>query len=140
MAIQGICLMFTMLLALASRFPALGILFETIWISKRDMLYFTLLVILLVMGAQSIGYSVFGAQTNLFQNMALSILTLLEMMNGFFYYDEMYEANPQISAVYFLIFVLYFCVFVRSMYTAIVIRNYNRLRQRKLLITEAMAS
>ena len=51
----------------------------------------------------------------------------------------MYETDPNTSAIIFLLSVVFFTYFVMNMYTAIVVRTYNKLRESKFFLAEAMA-
>jgi len=67
-------------------------------------------------------------------------MTNFEMLFGEFPYEEMYEANSTASAAFFFSFVFVFSFFVMNMYTAIIIRTYQKLREQKLALSEAMAT
>lgn len=54
-------------------------------------------------------------------------------------YEGMYEANSEVAAIVFVVFVFFFCFFCMFMYTAIITRTYNKIRETKLFISEAMA-
>ena len=58
---------------------------------------------------------------------------------GQYDYSGMYEADPNTSAIIFLLSVVFFTYFVMNMYTAIVVRTYNKLRESKFFLAEAMA-
>lgn len=61
------------------------------------------------------------------------------MFLGEFDYAAMYKADPQVSAIVLILFVVIMNFMVLNMYTAIVIRTYNKLQARQLFLGESMA-
>lgn len=60
-------------------------------------------------------------------------------MMGRYYYSSMYKIHPEFSYLIMLMVSLFFTFFVLNMYTAIVARTYNKMRETKFFLTEAMA-
>ena len=61
------------------------------------------------------------------------------MFLGDIYSGRLYEADPTVSALILVLFVLIMNFMVLNMYTAIVIRTYNKLQARQLFLGESMA-
>lgn len=54
-------------------------------------------------------------------------------------YAAMYQADPAVSALVLITFVVSMNFLILNMYTAIVIRTYNKLQARMLFLGESMA-
>jgi len=61
------------------------------------------------------------------------------MLFGRDLYPELDQANPQASIPFFVIYSVLFYFIILNVYAAIVMRTYDNLRQKKQLMTEAMA-
>ena len=62
-----------------------------------------------------------------------------QMFLGEFPYKEMYKSDPSVSGIVLVLFVFIMNFMVLNMYTAIVIRTYNKLQARQLFLGESMA-
>ena len=127
------------LLVAALAFPSLGILFETMSRSKHDMCYFTTIVMFLFMSFVATCNMLFGYRASAFSNIPQSSFTCLQMMFGEYFYRAMFEADPEISAFIFVVFVYIFTFVTINMYIAIVMRTYIKLREHKMYLSQAMA-
>jgi len=139
LGIQVITIYLTLLMLASQRLPSLGILGETIYSSRGDLLVFTLMVTLCLFMMIVACNALFGSREFLFHTLSQSFMTNIQMMLGVFPYQEMYNANYKVAAVIFLFCVFFFVFFVMSMYTAIMIRTYNKLRPKKFFVSEAIA-
>jgi ABC-type transporter lipoprotein component MlaA len=83
--------------------------------------------------------SFFGKYEVRFNTVVDGIMTLFQMMFGKFFYGEMEQANVTLAPVFFYPFIVTFNFIVLSFFSAIIMRTYDNLRQRKQLVTEAMA-
>jgi hypothetical protein len=124
---------------LTSKFPAFGVLFETISAARTDLVCFTVIFGAMAAAATTMCYCLFGPNDVLFSSMAGAGVSVLQMLFGRDLFDNLYRSNSD-AAVYFLIFysvVFYFVIL--NVYAAIVKSTYANLRQKKQLTTEAMA-
>ena len=62
------------------------------------------------------------------------------MFLGDYPYDAMYKADPAVAALVLILFVFIMNFMMMNMYTAIVIRTYNKLQARQLFLGESMAT
>jgi len=131
--------MINLLLTASVILPSLGILFRTIERSMADMFVFTTITLLIYVVFVITVYISFGEQVYQFSSLAEAFLSCFEMFLGDIYYTRMFEADPQVSAVVLILFVLIMNFMVLNMYTAIVIRTYNKLQARQLFLGESMA-
>ena len=129
-----VCLMVS-----SQNLPSLGILFETIRKSRSDFLMFTMIFQLMFIALIVMFHLLFGLHLEVFSEVLGTSLTLLQMMFGEYDYSAMYRSNPTMAAGVFLIFVYVFYFLIMYMYVTIVTRTYNKLRAKKLFISEAMA-
>lgn len=104
--------------------PSLGILFETLSRAKRDILTFTMLVILVFVVSSVACTLLYGDRMKVFKTLSSSFITNFQMFFGEIPYEEMYETNPIASAVHFVSFVFVFFFFVMNIYTAIIVQTY----------------
>lgn len=128
------------LLLVASAFvPSLGILFQTINKSLPDILTFTTICVMFFCVFVVISYISFGEQVYGFKSITDCVMTVYKMFLGEFAYSSMYDADPQVSAVVFALFIFIMNWLIINMYTAIVIRTYNKLQARMLFLGESVA-
>lgn len=132
-------LMAKMLKALTSKFPAFGVLFETISAARMDLLYFTIMSCALALACTVICFCLFGPNVSFFRTQPEAAVSLLQMVFGRNVYDHFKDAYPDSALVFFMLFSILFYFVILNVYAAIVMRTYDNLRQRKQLLTEAMA-
>jgi len=131
--------MINLLLTASVILPSLGILFRTIEKSMNDMFVFTTITLLIFFVFVITVYISFGEVVYQFSSVTEAFLTCFEMFLGDIYYTRMFNADPNVSAIILVIFVLIMNFMVLNMYTAIVIRTYNKLQERQLFLGESMA-
>lgn len=61
------------------------------------------------------------------------------MMFGKFFYEKMNDANSSLTPLFYFPYIIIFYFIVLSFFSAIIMHTYNSLRQKKQLVTEAMA-
>ena len=127
------------LLVAALNFPSLGILFETMSRSKHDMCYFSSIVMFLFMSFVATCNMLFGYRSSAFSSIPQSTFTCLQMMFGEYFYSTMFNADKEIAAFIFVIFVYIFTFVTLNMYIAIVMRTYIKLWDHKMVVSQAMA-
>lgn len=125
--------------ALTSKFPAFGVLFETISEARMDLLYFSVMSLAIALAFAVVAYSLFGPHSEVFSTMNGASLSLLKMAFGRDYFKDFDESNSDISIPFFVIYSFIFYFVILNVYAAIVMRTYDNLRQKKQLLTEAMA-
>lgn len=81
----------------------------------------------------------FGEHTFGMSSITLSATTVYQMFLGEFPYTTMFNADSQVSALVLFIFVFSMNLLIMNMYTAIVIRQYNKLQARMLFLGESVA-
>lgn len=85
------CLNF--LLVASNAIPSLGILFETLSRAKRNLFYFTMLVLLVFVCSIVSCYILFGSNKQTFSTFSESMITNFQMVFGDVNYTAMHEAN-----------------------------------------------
>ena len=116
------------LLLIASTFlPNLGIVFLTLKASIADMITFSTICWLLFSVFTTICFVSFGEHSVRFNTLMNSYITVFQMFLGELPYSEMYHADPVVSAMVLVAFVVLMNFLILNMYTAIVIRTYNKL-------------
>ena len=129
------------LLLIASGFlPSLGILFRTIEKSMKDIFVFTTISMLIFCIFVIVVYVSFGEHNYQFSTISTSFLACFKMFLGDYPYDAMYKADPAVAALVLILFVFIMNFMMMNMYTAIVIRTYNKLQARQLFLGESMAT
>ena len=135
----GFLLMAKLLKSLTSKFPAFGVLFETISAARMSLLYFTIITCSLAIAFMVICFCLFGPNIGLFSTQPESAVTLLQMLFGRHVYENVKERYPESAVFVFMMLSVLFYFVVLNIYAAIVMRTYDNLRQKKQLLTEAMA-
>ena len=81
------------LLVASNNVPSLGILFETLSRAKKNLCYFTMLVLLVFVCSVVSCYILFGSNKKDFSTFSQSMLTNFQMVFGDVPYTDLYEAN-----------------------------------------------
>jgi hypothetical protein len=76
-AIIAVLLMAKNLKTLTSKFPAFGVLFETISAARMDLLYFTIISAVLSLALTTICYCLFGPNERRFNSQSTAIMSVL---------------------------------------------------------------
>ena len=122
--------MYNLLLIASTILPSLGILFRTIEKSMADIFVFTSISVLLLIVFILIVFISFGEHNYTFSRMNEATVACFQMFLGEFPYKEMYKSDPSVSGIVLVLFVFIMNFMVLNMYTAIVIRTYNKLQAR----------
>ena len=104
-----------------------------------DIFIFTTITFLIFSVFVVIVFVSFGEHNYSFSSTGRSILACFQMFLGEFPYSAMYKSDPSVSAIVLILFVVIMNFMVLNMYTAIVIRTYNKLQARQLFLGESMA-
>ena len=131
--------MINLLLSASMILPSMGILFRTIERSLSDVFVFSTICLLIFVLFVIIFHLSFGEQDYFYSTIPNSFVTCFEMFLGDINYTAMFKADPQVSAICLALFVVVMNFLVFNMYTAIVIRTYNKLQARQLFLGESMA-
>ena len=124
---------------LSYRIPSLSILFETLIVARKDLLNFTA-VTMFIMVAVSLGYHmIFGYNQKDYSTSLESMYQQYFLMIGNKELPNMVKNRSQIGLVVYAFFAFFFVLYVIGMYTAIIVRTYVKLKERKMLISEAMS-
>ena len=119
--------------------PSLGVLFYIIEKSKSDMIMFTLIFMFLLFDINVICHTLFGFHSENYSDIFITLSTTTQMLFGRLDYKTMYDSNPGVSAMIFIVFVYIFYFMLMYMYLAIVTRTYITMRKKKFFVSEAMA-
>ena len=138
-AVIAVLLMAKNLKTLTSKFPAFGVLFETISAARMDLLYFTIISGVLTLALTIICYCLFGPNELRFYSQAEAAMSILQMLFGRDLFPELRRSNAEAAIVFFILYAITFYFVILNVYAAIVMRTYDNLRQKKQLLTEAMA-
>ena len=131
--------MLNLLLIASDILPSLGILFRTIEKSMADIFVFSTICLLMFSVFVVIVYVSFGEHNYQFSEISMAMVACFQMLLGEFPYTAMYKADSYISGIILVLFVVIMNFMMLNMYTAIVIRTYNKLQERQLFLGESMA-
>lgn len=138
-AITTLLISFKVIVILKNKYPSFGVLFDTIRGAKRDIFNFGLITIVLLNAFALAGHLGFGMSSEYFSTVDSSFMTLFEMILGnanmYFFGD----VNPELSKIFFLIYMSLFFFILLNMFLAIVIATYTDIRQRNQKLLEAKA-
>ena len=124
-----ILLMMKNLVVLTSKFPALGVLFETISAAWVDLLNFTIITSVMIVSLSIMFYCVFGPNEKNFNSSSDSAMSMLQMLFGRDLYSELNRSNPRMADLFFIGYAICFYFVILNVYAAIVMRTYDNLRQ-----------
>lgn len=71
-----------LLKALTSKFPAFGVLFETISAARMDLFYFTIMSCVLALACTVVCFCLFGPNVSFFRTQPVAAVSLLQMVFG----------------------------------------------------------
>ena len=125
--------------SLTTKFPAFGVLFETISEARMDLLYFTIMSCAIALACTVICFCLFGPNVSFFKTQPDSAISLLQLVFGRNLYTYFKDLDHTTAMIFFLMFSILFYFVILNVYAAIVMRTYDNLRQKKQLLTEAMA-
>jgi hypothetical protein len=115
--------------SIAGKFPAFGVLFDTLAEAKVDLLYFTIMMLSILMACVVIVYTIFGPNSEDFSSQPISAISITRMMFGLdLYQKSIYQSNPDTAMWFYLLFSILFYFVIMNLYAAIVMRTYDNLR------------
>ena len=138
-SISCVLMMIKMTLVLKNKFPSFGVLFDTIWHSKNDLINFSIITLVLLFGFVFMGKIAFGMNHENFRNIQGSFNSLFITILSNVGYEELKTANEQLSAVYVIIYCTLFYFILLNMFIAIVISTYIEVKSQNQLMLEAKA-
>jgi hypothetical protein len=138
-ALTALLLSIKAVVVLKSKFPSFGILFDTVRRANADILNFGFILILLLTAFSLMAHLCFGAQTSDFSSLGNSYFSLFLSMMGQINYDVMNAANPSLSDIFLLFFIVLFVFILINMFLAIVMATYTELREENQELLEAKA-
>ena len=109
----------------------LSMLTKTINKARMDTLYFTLVLLLLLMGFVGMANITFGQDIKDFSTYGSSFRTCFEIMIGQFDYRKMTEASFLMSQIFFYPFNVLFVLILTNIFLAIINITYERILEDK---------
>mmetsp|Transcript_4009 Transcript_4009/g.9141 ORF Transcript_4009/g.9141 Transcript_4009/m.9141 type:complete len:1250 (+) Transcript_4009:267-4016(+) len=105
--------------------PTIGVMARTLGESAAQIINFTFLIVLLLVGFPVMFHVEYGTQFAQFRNVPQAMITLFRYMIGSFDVSAMYENDPIFTAVLFVLFMLLFFFILVNMYLAIMITKWR---------------
>lgn len=138
--ISCLLIMIQVTFVLKNKFPSFGILFDTIYSAKNDLVNFAIITLLLLLGFVFMGNLSFGPHHSLYKTIQgcfdALFITILSNVN----YSDLNDANSTISSIFTIVYCILFYTILLNMFIAIVISNYNAVKEQGQLILEAKAA
>nr|CAI5864213.1 unnamed protein product [Callosobruchus analis] len=106
----------------------MGQLSNTLKQCAKDMMYFTLMFVIVFSAYSELGYMLFGHVVEDFSNIGLAMFTLLRATLGDFQYDEIEKADKVLAPIYFLSFIYLVFFVLLNMFLAIISDTYTNVR------------
>lgn len=138
-ALTCLLLIIKAVVLLKSKFPSFGILFDTVRRANADILNFGFILIILLTAFALMGLICFGTQTQHYSSLGDSYFNLFIQMMGQLDYDTINNANPSLSDIYIIFFIVLFVFILINMFLAIVMSTYTELREQNQELLEAKA-
>ncbi|OMJ77756.1 hypothetical protein SteCoe_22588 [Stentor coeruleus] len=125
--------------SLQVQFPSFGVLFQTIFISKNDLINLCFIGVILMLGFIAAIYLVCGITNDSYKSYDYSAIELFGSLISYMGFHKASEFNQLIRNFYFFIFVILFSfIFIRN-FSAIVMSTYMFLKNRDQLLLAARA-
>ena len=138
-SISCVLMMIKMTLVLKNKFPSFGVLFDTIWHSKNDLINFSIITLVLLFGFVLMGKIAFGMNHENFRTIQGAFNSLFITILSNVGYEDLRSANDQLSAIYVIIYCTLFYFILLNMFIAIVISTYIEVKSQNQLMLEAKA-
>ncbi|VEN45620.1 unnamed protein product [Callosobruchus maculatus] len=106
----------------------MGQLSNTLKKCAKDMMYFTLIFVIVFCAYSELGYMLFGNVVEDFSSIGLAMFTLLRTTLGDFQYDEIERADKVLAPMYFLSFIYLVFFVLLNMFLAIISDTYTNIR------------
>nr|CAH7754801.1 unnamed protein product [Callosobruchus chinensis] len=106
----------------------MGQLSNTLKQCAKDVVYFTLLFVIVFSAYSELGYMLFGGAVEDFSNIGSAMFTLLRTTLGDFQYEEIERADKVLAPIYFLSFIYLVFFVLLNMFLAIISDTYTNVR------------
>lgn len=126
-------------LALKNKFPSFGVLFDTIWKSKNDLINFSFITLILLFGFVFMGILAFGIRYNMFNSIQGALNALFIMILSNVGYSDLVLANSDLALIFTVVYCTLFYTILLNMFIAIVISTYIEIKSQSQLMLEAKA-
>ena len=105
--------------------PSTNLLWLTLSRAGRDILFFIITLLILMLGFIIMGYNIFGMQASGFKSIQDTLGTLFLILLGEFDYEEMRAVHDVWAIIFFLFFVIFMFFIVLNIFLAILNDAYT---------------
>ena len=105
--------------------PSTNLLWLTLSRAGRDILFFIITLLILMLGFIIMGYNIFGMQAEGFKSITNTLGTLFLILLGEFDYEEMRAVHEVWAMIFFLFFVIFMFFIVLNIFLAILNDAYT---------------
>jgi len=100
--------------------PQMNLLFATLAVAGIDLLFFSVVFLVIIMGFAMSFYMAFGLHVAGYSSVATSLLSLFQLVLGIFDYDELYKANRVLAPLLFCFFTVLVIFVLMNIFLAII--------------------
>mmetsp|Transcript_73381 Transcript_73381/g.215190 ORF Transcript_73381/g.215190 Transcript_73381/m.215190 type:complete len:1538 (+) Transcript_73381:116-4729(+) len=119
-------MVFFRLLKYLQGFPSMAIMFKTFGRAAKDLAWFILMMLVLLLGYVCLGFHLFGMRSPGFQSIGTSLVACFEMFLGTFRYRELRDSDPLAYFFFSITYIILFKYMIINMFFAIVDKHYHR--------------
>eukprot|EP00697_Spironema_sp_BW2_P003204 gnl/Spiro4/14279_TR7678_c0_g1_i1.p1 gnl/Spiro4/14279_TR7678_c0_g1~~gnl/Spiro4/14279_TR7678_c0_g1_i1.p1 ORF type:complete len:356 (+),score=138.51 gnl/Spiro4/14279_TR7678_c0_g1_i1:709-1776(+) len=124
----NIFLCFFKMFAYLELFPLLYLPWKTLSNASDAITSYIVLFFFVFIGFALVGMVIFGRDLNAFRNFGLAMITVFEIMLGFFDYDPLPEVNRFMAPLYFSMVIIIINFVLVNMFLAIIIESWGDIK------------
>ena len=129
--LDGLCVvaLFFQLFKYLQLSPATNMLWAVLLKAGKNMMYFLLMFLILILGFGLMGEQMLGTYLEGYSNIFRCMITLFTVLMGDFDVDEFKMANPAFGIMFFIIYILLMFLMLMNIFLAILGEAYSMVRE-----------
>ena len=129
--LDGLCVvaLFFQLFKYLQLYPATNMLWAVLLKAGKDMMYFLLMFLILILGFGLMGEQMLGTYLEGYSNIFRCMITLFTVLMGDFDVEEFNMANPAFGIMFFIVYILLMFLMLMNIFLAILGEAYSMVRE-----------
>ena len=129
--LDGLCVvaLFFQLFKYLQLSPATNMLWAVLLKAGKNMMYFLLMFLILILGFGLMGEQMLGTYLEGYSNIIRCMITLFTVLMGDFDVDEFKMANPAFGVIFFIVYILLMFLMLMNIFLAILGEAYSMVRE-----------
>ena len=111
--------------------PQMNLLFGTLAVAGLELVLFSILFSIVILGFAMSFYQAFGLDVHGFRSVSASLMSLFQFVLGIFDYDELWASNRILAPVFFSAFAVIVILILMNIFLAIINDSFNVVSERQ---------